>query len=589
MGTEGTPFVRGIRLRGALVAPLLLVLASCRLVIVTDAGGQITSESGTMDCAEATCAFQIDSQMSDTFYAVPAPGYRFVSWQGMCTNRPTTTCELTMQPLPEELSEFDGDVLLAAEFESTNVMRTWYRDKDGDSFGDASVSRQSRAQPEGFVMLSTDCNDNNASVHPWQKERHDQQDTNCNGRTDEGFVAQPWYADSDRDGYGDPENITMAIKRPEGHTNHRKALDCDDSSAQNYPGAKELDDNLDNDCDGEIDEGGQRFYRDVDGDGYGNADDVLEALSPPDGYVNRAQDCDDTNITIYPGAKEAFDSVDNNCNGQIDEGFTERNYYKDADRDGYGDPNDKINAVERPEGYVANKTDNCPDVANVNQRDSDEDGLGDACDEFTDSDDDGKQDSADNCPLHANPGQNDVDEDGIGDACDPLDNRPGEEEEEEEPEEEEETEEESGSSGCTLTGEEQTVLDLVNGYRAQARTCGTTQYAAAPAVSWNCTLESAARRHSKDMADNDHFSHTGTDNSSLADRVNDSGYSWSTIGENIAAGYTSPGSVVEGWINSPGHCANIMNANFQEMGVSKYYLHGSEYGTYWTQVFARSW
>lgn len=107
----------------------------------------------------------------------------------------------------------------------------------------------------------------------------------------------------------------------------------------------------------------------------------------------------------------------------------------------------------------------------------------------------------------------------------------------------------------------------------------------------NVQLTQAAQGHSQDMALRDFFSHTGSNGSSPADRINATGYRWSRWGENIAAGYSTPAAAMNAWMNSSGHRANILNCNFTEIGVGYYYLandRGSvNYRHYWTQVFAR--
>lgn len=124
----------------------------------------------------------------------------------------------------------------------------------------------------------------------------------------------------------------------------------------------------------------------------------------------------------------------------------------------------------------------------------------------------------------------------------------------------------------------QQLVTLVNKYRAEGCTCGNDRMAAAPPITWNETLGKTAFLHSKDMNDNNYFSHTAKDGSSAGDRITKQGYAWSTYGENIAKGYANEKAVIEGWIQSEGHCRNIMNPNFKEMGVGKE-------GEYWTQVF----
>lgn len=130
------------------------------------------------------------------------------------------------------------------------------------------------------------------------------------------------------------------------------------------------------------------------------------------------------------------------------------------------------------------------------------------------------------------------------------------------------------------------MLTLVNNARAIERLCGSTNYSAVSAISWHCSLEQAAQGHSTSMADNDYFSHTGLDGSSPGDRITAAGYPWRTYGENIAAGYFNADDVINAWLNSPGHCANIMNPNFTEIGVATAENFTSQYGIYWTQNFA---
>jgi uncharacterized protein YkwD len=129
------------------------------------------------------------------------------------------------------------------------------------------------------------------------------------------------------------------------------------------------------------------------------------------------------------------------------------------------------------------------------------------------------------------------------------------------------------------------MLTLVNNARAQTRSCGSMSYQAAPAVGWNCRLESAAYGHSVSMAENNYFSHTGRDGSNPGDRISAAGYDWTTYGENIAAGYSDAETVMDGWLTSAGHCANLMNSSFKDIGVGVANGNGS-YGIYWTQVFA---
>jgi uncharacterized protein YkwD len=141
---------------------------------------------------------------------------------------------------------------------------------------------------------------------------------------------------------------------------------------------------------------------------------------------------------------------------------------------------------------------------------------------------------------------------------------------------------------CGLANFEADALRLVNQRRAAGATCGARgSFAPAAALTWNARLASAAYGHSRDMADNNYFSHDSRDGRSMADRINATGYTWSTIGENIAAGYGSVESTVNGWMASEGHCANIMNPRFTEFGLACARNGASRYGTYWTQNLGR--
>jgi uncharacterized protein YkwD len=131
------------------------------------------------------------------------------------------------------------------------------------------------------------------------------------------------------------------------------------------------------------------------------------------------------------------------------------------------------------------------------------------------------------------------------------------------------------------------VLDLVNAARSKARLCGDKQYAAAGTLRLNDTLTSVAQGHAADMARNSYFAHQGRDGSQPGDRATRGGYNWRTVGENIAAGQSTPEAAVEGWIKSPPHCANLMDAQFREMGLAFSVNKASEAGIYWVQMFGK--
>jgi uncharacterized protein YkwD len=134
---------------------------------------------------------------------------------------------------------------------------------------------------------------------------------------------------------------------------------------------------------------------------------------------------------------------------------------------------------------------------------------------------------------------------------------------------------------------EDQVLELVNQNRAAGANCGGQQFDAAGPLTMNAALRCAARYHSRDMGLNDYFDHTSLTGTSFSDRAGSAEYDASPIGENIAAGYPTPADVVAGWMESPGHCMNIMNPDANEIGVGYSEADMAQYGNYWTQVFGR--
>jgi uncharacterized protein YkwD len=129
------------------------------------------------------------------------------------------------------------------------------------------------------------------------------------------------------------------------------------------------------------------------------------------------------------------------------------------------------------------------------------------------------------------------------------------------------------------------VLYLVNEARSKPRRCGKSSFSAAPPLTLSAVLTRAALVHAQDMAAHDHFEHEGTDGSSPSERITRAGYKWMTAAENIALGPTTAQQVMDGWLNSPGHCANIMSPRSTEMGLA-YAVTRNGSDIYWAQDFA---
>jgi uncharacterized protein YkwD len=139
----------------------------------------------------------------------------------------------------------------------------------------------------------------------------------------------------------------------------------------------------------------------------------------------------------------------------------------------------------------------------------------------------------------------------------------------------------SAATSCALPNFQQEIVNRINAARANSRMCGSTFYNAAGPLTWNDKLFAAGVGHATDMGNNNYFSHTSQDGRTFDQRITAAGYSWSTVGENIAAGQTGIEQVMNEWLNSPGHCANIMSGNYTEVGVTCVKNDSSAYKQYW--------
>ncbi|HCI57517.1 MAG TPA: hypothetical protein DFH96_01950 [Bacteroidetes bacterium] len=177
------------------------------------------------------------------------------------------------------------------------------------------------------------------------------------------IALQTFYLDADGDSYGDATNSIQDCAAPSGYVSN--STDCNDANNAIHPGATELCNGIDDDCNGLVDDNivNSTYYADADGDGFGNPLVDSSACAPPIGYVLNNTDCNDANNAIYPGATEVCgNGIDDDCDGQIDEGCGSNTWYADADADTYGDLNNFVvdNNPTPPAGYVADSTD-CDD------------------------------------------------------------------------------------------------------------------------------------------------------------------------------------------------------------------------------------
>lgn len=189
-------------------------------------------------------------------------------------------------------------------------------DKSTDTAGEGSGSDGPVDADGDGHEAGPDCDDTNPDVFPGATEVCNGIDDNCDAQTDEGVVTR-WYADTDGDGYGDPNYATDGCDQPENAA--ANGDDCNDSDADQNPDARERCNDEDDDCDGSIDEDPldpSSWYSDGDEDGYGDPDSEVQACDQPSGTVDNPDDCDDTRDDVNPGLVEVCgDGLDNDCDG----------------------------------------------------------------------------------------------------------------------------------------------------------------------------------------------------------------------------------------------------------------------------------
>jgi hypothetical protein len=197
-----------------------------------------------------------------------------------------------------------------------NPLTVYYRDLDGDSFGDPKKTAIAVKAPPGYVADATDCDDANPTIFPGASESCNGVDDDCDGKTDEG-VQKTFYADVDGDGYGNASAPIAACAAPPGFV--ADATDCNDADPLMHPGLAEVCDGRDNDCNGLVDDGVLKtFYADADADGFGDAQSAVKTCKIPAGFVENSTDCDDTRPDVHPGAVEQCNNRDDDCDGTVD-------------------------------------------------------------------------------------------------------------------------------------------------------------------------------------------------------------------------------------------------------------------------------
>ncbi len=380
--------------------------------------------NGTVDDNIAIAVWWADTD-GDGFGDASAPSSSCSPGSGFVQNK--QDCDDTaddVNPLADELcsnvgvdNDCDGD-----STEQGSTLPRWYLDSDSDGYGDPTMSSAPQCdQPTGYVADNTDCDDTAAAVNPGETEvcATPGVDDDCSGAAEDNAIDRnTYYVDDDEDGWGDPNAPIEACddSAPDvaaiADLSDPAEYDCDDTDSSVYPTATESCNLVDDDCDGDVDEGALPvdWYLDSDGDGFGAGAATNQCDAPSADHVRNANDCLDSDANVHPNADELCSTVgvDDDCSGVADDpGASDTSpFYVDTDSDGHGAQGTlPVQACTAPSGTVASN-DDCDDSdATISPSDpelcstvgvdddcdgtADEIGASDAPSWYPDSDDDG--------------------------------------------------------------------------------------------------------------------------------------------------------------------------------------------------------
>jgi hypothetical protein len=231
------------------------------------------------------------------------------------------------EPTAELCNGEDDDCDGKTDEEATDCTR-WYQDLDGDTYGLGGGECLCQRPDDKWIERGGDCNELVSVINPGVGETCNGIDDNCDGQTDEegSNGCTPHYLDDDGDGYGQTAVTKCFCAGTKGWA--PKPGDCNDLNPKIHPDVEEVCDFVDNDCDGGVDEAGASdcnpFFLDQDGDGWGLSEKVKCLCGPTGAYLaTKPGDCDDaplTGVKTNPGIPEICNALDDNCNGETDEG-----------------------------------------------------------------------------------------------------------------------------------------------------------------------------------------------------------------------------------------------------------------------------
>jgi len=280
-----------------------------------DCDGQ-TDEAGAKGCKMHF--FDADGDFWGTPYV---SGKCLCKPQGKYTGVQVGDCldtDKTVYPkAPEICDGKDNDCDVVKDEPGAKGCVSWYRDPDGDGWGFSTALCLCKATAPYSTKKKGDCDEGSKAINPGAKEICDGKDNDCNGQTDEVAGGSNFYADKDKDGWGIgvPKKLCKAAY-PYTAT---KPGDCKDTDKTVYPGAAEVCDGKDNNCNKQIDEtgGSKTFWRDSDGDGWGKIGDSIKSCKAKAPYTaTKGGDCNDGNKLVNPGAVEkACNKIDDDCKG----------------------------------------------------------------------------------------------------------------------------------------------------------------------------------------------------------------------------------------------------------------------------------